>query len=295
MNVLQLKYFVAIVEAGSFTQASRGLYVAQPSLSQHVKNLEEELGAELLRRTARGIEPTVEGAELLRHARAILGQLEAARAAVRNAGDEPSGEVVVGVPPTVSERITVPLVLRLRRERPKIAPHIVEGMSGYVLNWLQEGRVDIGVLYGAQQAAGIESSEICREDLYLIEPPSGKDDKREVPFADVAARKLILPGPHSGLRSLLEGVAQTQQIDLDVHIEVDALSQMRALAAAGAGATVLPEWAVSQEFERGELIARRIVNPEVQRTLSIAHSTDRPLLNAQRAVIAVLTELLRSA
>ena len=295
MNVLQLKYFVAIVEAGSFTQASRKLYVAQPSLSQHVKNLEEELGAELLRRTARGIEPTVEGTELLGHARTILEQLDAARAAVRNASDEPSGEVVLGVPPTVSERVTVPLVLRLLREKPKIAPRIVEGMSGYVLNWLEEGRVDIGVLYGAQQAAGIESTEICREDLYLISPRSDENDSGEVTFADVAAQKRILPGTHSGLRSLLEGVAQTQQVDLDVRIEVDALSQMRALAAAGAGATVLPVWAVGQEIERGELVARRIVNPEVQRTLSIAHSADRPLLNSQRAVMAVLTELLRAA
>ncbi|MGR8948201.1 MAG: LysR family transcriptional regulator [Gammaproteobacteria bacterium] len=292
MNLLQLKYFVAIVEEGSFTRASQRLYVAQPSLSQHVKNLEQELSAELLRRTARGIEPTEEGAELLHHARAILEQLDTARAAVRNASEEASGDVVVGVPPTVSERITVPLILRMRERTPKVAPRIVEGMSGYVLNWLQEGRVDIGVLYGVQQSSGIETTEICREDLYLISLSDGDNDTTEVTFNEVASKQLILPGVHSGLRSLLESVAQKQQIDLEVGIEVDALSQMRALVAAGVGYTVLPEWAVSEEIERGTLAAHRIVEPEVQRTLSIAHSSDRPLLNAQRAAMGVLNELL---
>ena len=292
MNLLQLKYFVAIVEEGSFTKASGRLFVAQPSLSQHVKNLEQELGAQLLRRTPRGIETTDEGAELLRHARAILEQLDAARAAVHNASEEPSGQVVVGVPPTVSERITVPLVLRMGRETPKVSPRIVEGLSGYVLNWIEEGRVDIGVLYGTQHAAGIESRELCREDLYLISPAADGDAGPDVTFGEVASKRLVLPGAHSGLRSLLEGIAQNENVDLDVHIEVDALSQMRALAAAGAGSTVLPVWAVTDEIERGTLVARRIVAPEVRRTLSIAHSSERPLLNAQRAVIAVIDDLL---
>ncbi|MGR8921976.1 MAG: LysR substrate-binding domain-containing protein, partial [Gammaproteobacteria bacterium] len=259
MNLLQLKYFVAIAEEGSITRASQRLYVAQPSLSQHVRNLEEELSVELLRRTPRGIELTDEGAELLEHARVILGQVEQARAAVRDAGGDPSGEVAIGMPPTVSERIAVPLVLEIRAAMPRVALRIVEGMSGYVLGWLKEGRVDIGVLYGGQQAAGIESTEVCHEDLYLI--TQAGEAAGEVSFAEVAARKLILPGTHSGLRTLLDGLAQRHDVDLDVQVEVDALGQMRALVEAGIGATVLPDWAVSSQVEAGTLAAHRVVDP----------------------------------
>ena len=290
MNLLQLKYFVAIAEEGSITRASHRLYVAQPSLSQHVRNLEEELGVELLRRTPRGIELTDEGDELLQHARIILGQVEQARAAVHDAGGDPSGEVAIGMPPTVSERIAVPLVLKIRETMPRVALRIVEGMSGYVLNWLLEGRVDVGVLYGVQQAGGIESTEVCHEDLYLI--TQAGEAAGEVTFADLAARRLILPGTHSGLRTLLDGLAQRCEVDLDVQVEVDALGQMRALVEAGVGATVLPDWAVAAQVAAGTLVAHPVVEPPLTRTLHVAHASDRPLPNAQRAVMAALREVL---
>ena len=292
MNLLQLKYFIAIVEEGSFTKAAKRLYIAQPSLSQHVKNLEDELGADLLRRTARGIEPTEEGEELLQHARVILEQLETARAAVQNASGEPAGEVAIGVPPTVSERLTMPLIMRLREELPKVSPRIVEGMSGYVLDWLRDGRVDIAVLYGTQDTSEIETTEVCLEDLYLICPGENSGDDDTIPFSELCSENMILTGPHSGLRTLIEDIAQKQQVELNVTIEVDALGQMRELVAAGIGSTILPAWAVKKEIERGEIHARRIIEPAVRRSMSIAYSQQRPLLNVQRAVMKVLQDLL---
>ena len=292
MNLLQLKYFIAIVEEGSFTKAAKRLYVAQPSLSQHVKNLEDELGSDLMRRTARGIEATEEGEELLKHARIILEQLETARAAVQNASGEPAGEVAIGVPPTVSERLTMPLILRLREELPKVSPRIVEGMSGYVLDWLRDGRVDIAVLYGTQDTAEIETNEVCLEDLYLISPGENTAGEDTVRFADLCSLNMILTGPHSGLRTLIENAAQKQQLELNVAIEVDALGQMRELVGAGVGSTILPAWAVKKEIERGEIHVRRIVEPAMRRSMSIAYSQQRPLLNVQRAVMKVLEDLL---
>lgn len=292
MNLRQLKYFVAIVEHGSFASAARVLFIAQPSLSQHVKNLEEELGVELLRRTARGVEPTDEGLVLLRHAQAILEQVEVARGAVRDASHKIDGDVRLGVPPTVSERVSVPLIIRVRSEMPDVSLRVVEGMSGYVLNWLQEGRVDIGVLYDVQEAPGVTTSEVCREELYLISPPGTAFDGETVDFVELESAKLIMPGEHHGLRVLLEQVARTEGADLDVEVEVDALSQMRALVAAGIGSTVLPLWAVEKEVARKELSARRIVKPAVQRKMSIAYPSNRALSSAARAVVAVLKERL---
>jgi len=98
MDLRQLRYFLRIVEVGSFTRAAEALRVAQPSLSQHIQGLEEELGVELLTRHARGVTPTDLGHVLLGHARIILREVERAKEAVRFSSVNPAGEVMVGLP-----------------------------------------------------------------------------------------------------------------------------------------------------------------------------------------------------
>lgn len=93
MDLRQLRYFVTIVEMGSFSRAAHRLRVAQPALSQHVRNMELDLGVELLFRSPQGVRPTEAGETLVRHARLILGQMEVAREAVRRGQAEPEGEV----------------------------------------------------------------------------------------------------------------------------------------------------------------------------------------------------------
>lgn len=294
VNLLQLKYFVGIAHHGSFASAARALFVTQPSLSQHVKNLENELGVALLQRNARGVRLTDEGRELVHHATAILERLEAARTAIRDASAAVVGSVTLGVPPTISELVTVPLILRVREELPGVSLKVVEGMSGYVLNWLQEGRVDLAVLYDVQGTQGITTIELYQEDLYLISPVGEGRRRKTASFAELPGTTLVLPGEHQGLRMLLETLAQQQHVDLQVQVEVDALSQMRALVEAGVGCTVLPLWAVKEALAHGTVRAQRIVAPAVQRTMSIAYSSERPLGKAERALIERLQEQLKA-
>ncbi|OYX86836.1 MAG: LysR family transcriptional regulator, partial [Azorhizobium sp. 32-67-21] len=91
MDLRQLRYFVTIVETGSFSKAAQRLHVAQPALSQHVRNMELDLGVELLFRSSQGVVPTEAGETLVRHARLILSQMEAAREAVRGSEGQPEG------------------------------------------------------------------------------------------------------------------------------------------------------------------------------------------------------------
>ena len=147
MDLRQLRYFLGIVEAGSFSKAAQRLHVAQPALSQHVRNMELDLGVELLFRTPQGVTVTEAGETLLRHARAVLAQVAVAREEVIARQAEPEGEVRFGLPGTISERICVPLILEARRRFPKVKLRIAEAMSGFVLDWLREGKIDLGVLY----------------------------------------------------------------------------------------------------------------------------------------------------
>jgi len=290
MNLRHLRYFVAIVDHGSMVKASDSLFVAQSALSQHMRNLEAELGVQLLLRTARGVVPTDAGHEFLHRARAILAQVEDAQRALREQSSTPQGNVTLGSPPTVSAMLAVPLILQIQRELPKVSLRVTEGMSGYVLDWLQAGQVDLGLVYGIQRAPGIIATELFNEDLYLIGPRGGFESDASLPFAAVEGYDLILPGRQHGLRDTIDRLAREHRLSLRVRVEIDALSQMTRLVRHGVGYTILPLPALADEIARGELEARPIVEPRISRTIYVAKASDRPQSPAVTATIRIIED-----
>lgn len=287
MNFRHLRYFVSIVEHGSMVKASDALFVAQSALSQHMRNLESELGVQLLLRTGRGVVPTEAGQEFLHRARAILLQLDDAQRALREQSATPQGNVTLGAPPSVSAMLAVPLILQMRQELPKVALRVAEGMSGYVLDWLQAGQIDLGLVYGIQRAPGIVTNELYTERLYFITPP---DDgvPSTLPFAALEGYPLILPGRQHGLRDMIDRLAREHRLSLRVQVEIDAMSQMKLLVRHGVGCTVLPLPAVAEEIRRGELRAVPIVEPAIDRTIYVANASDRPQSPAVAATVRIL-------
>jgi LysR family nitrogen assimilation transcriptional regulator len=255
MNLRHLRYFVAIVDHGSMLKASEALFVAQSALSQHMRNLEAELGVQLLLRTGRGVVPTEAGQSLLGRARSILEQVAEAQRALREQSDTPQGNVALGLPPTVSAMLVVPLIVRMQHALPKVALRVVEGMSGYVLDWLQAGQIDLGLVYGIQRAPGIVATELYQEALFLISPPDTPLES-SVPFAALEGYALVMPGRQHGLRDTIDRLARDHRLSMNVRVEIDALSQMKSLVHHGIGHTILPWHAVREEVARGELIAR---------------------------------------
>jgi len=102
MDVRQLRYFVEVVEAKSFTRAAERVHVAQPALGFQVRKLEDELGVTLLHRHSRGVDPTEAGRALLRHAHAVLRQIELARQELMDLSGPPRGAIALGITPTAS-------------------------------------------------------------------------------------------------------------------------------------------------------------------------------------------------
>ena len=138
MEFRQLRYFATIVEQGSLSKAS--LNIAQPALSTHVRNMVLELCAMLLLREPHGARPTAAGKTLFEHARAIMDRTEQARREIADQRAEPSGEVRLGLPGTIGQVVSVPLILAVRERYPKVKLCVAEAMSGFVLEWVKEGR-----------------------------------------------------------------------------------------------------------------------------------------------------------
>jgi LysR family nitrogen assimilation transcriptional regulator len=290
MDVRQLRYFVEIVERGSIKRAAQFLFVAQPSLSQHVRNLEAELGVPLLTRTTRGVSPTEAGTQLIGYARDILAQVDQAREAIRAGGTDPRGSVRVGLPNSVSLVLSVPLVERAYHELPNVSLRVVESMSGYVLDWLRTGQLDLAMLYGVQRAPGTHLRSLLTESLYLVGLPTGRlrVTAKTVPMSVLADTDLILPARPHGLRELVEREARHNGLHLRIHTEIDALSQIKALVRRGLGYSVLSHSAVYEELRRGELHAWQIVKPSLERSVFLAEPSDRPMTSAMRAMAELM-------
>ena len=276
MDLRQLRFLVRTVESASISQAARALNIAQPSLSQRIKDLEAELGVALLERAPNGVRPTEVGARIAHRARAILRLVDDLAAEAQTAAHEPGGEVLVGLPTTMALHLTTPLVKLVRARYPKVSLRISEGMSGHIQEWLISGRLDLAILYADAQIEGLRIERITQEDLCLISAAAPGAADAPLRFADLRRYPLVLPGPDHGLRRNIEKVRLTVQASLDVAVEVDSLPHLKRLAMEGELHTILPRAACEEEIGQGRLVARRIVDPALRRPITLARAADRP-------------------
>ena len=217
----------------------------------------------------------------------------------RNGGHD-HAIVKLGLPGTISEILSVPLITEARKRYPRIQLRIAEAMSGFVLEWMRESRIDLAVIYREVADAGLATVELLEEELVFFAPARGLGDEvvlprpgRSLGLAEVARMPLILPGQDHGLRSLLDQHAKSARVALNVSIEVDSYSNIKELVAAGFGCSVLPLNAVSREVQAGSLSSWTIAEPPIRRSVHLASSVERPMTNAVAAIRDLVRDLLR--
>lgn len=292
MDLKRLRYFVCIGELGSFTLAARRLGVAQPALSRHIRQLETECAAPLLRRNGRGAQLTEVGRFVYDQARLLLEQMDRLESGLMASKGAPAGNVVLGMPPSVCMILVEPLFHRVRDSFPGIRLHICEGFSGDVREWLVGGRLDIGVLYQSGRAPNLIGSHLLVEDMFLCTAARAGDEAlpRTVTLAEALKQQLILPGRPHGLRILVDSVCAEGGLAPNVVLELDSMAAIKNLVCSADAATILPFCGVYREVEAGQLKARRIVNASITRTLVVAETIRRPKTPATSAVVRCLRE-----
>lgn len=297
LDIKQLRYFIAIAEEGSLSAAAQRVNVAQPSLSQHVIQLEQGLNVKLLERSPRGVSLTHSGEVLLAHAREIVLALERAKEAVRSSGATPQGEVAFGLPSSVSMVLSVPLAETVRLELPQVRLRAIEAMSGFIQAWLADQTVDLGILYDISTVRHLASRQLATEDLHFFSAadawPFASRPGSPVRLRDLKDVELVLPSPQHGLRNMVERCARAEGIALRVPIEMDALPQIKTLVGRGSGYTILAPAAAIDRVERGELIMAPIVEPRLTRPVYLVRNPAKPLTAASQAVEEMTLHVVR--
>ena len=286
LDLRQLKYFVGIVDDGSISLAAQRLHIAQPALSQHVRNLEETLGTPLLLRSARGVQPTEAGSRLYDRALTILKEVDEAVDLVRGYAGSPRGSVTIGMPTSVALVLAVPLIEAVRQELPEVHLRLMEGMSGTIMEWLHGHRLDLAMLFDVERSTVLRVKPLLTENLYAICPPGSSSG--DIPFCEAAALPLIVPGRPHGLRERIEKAARAAGVLLNVTAEIDGLPQIKMLVQRGVGSSILSLSAVSAEWQSRSLAVRAITDPDIERTVSLCHSKARSPTRAAVAVRQIL-------
>ncbi|MFV0514712.1 MAG: LysR family transcriptional regulator [Jhaorihella sp.] len=288
MDIRQLRYFVAIAEARSLSEAARKLHVAQPSLSQHLSNMERELNVKLVERSPRGSVLTAEGKILLRNAQEICGKLEQCISQIRELSGEFNGNVRFGMPPSVSMVMSVPLAETVRLDLPKVRLRASEAMSGFIKTWVDDGTVEIGFLYDLTGAEHFSATHILNEHLFFFSAPDAwpleTDPGAPVAMGDLEGIELVLPGEPHGLRRIIENAAQRARVSLNVTTELDAMTQIKELVARGSGHSIFAPAACRDFVDAGRLLKAPIVNPIIDRPVYLVRN---PLVVQSRACAAV--------
>ncbi|MDX2201786.1 MAG: LysR family transcriptional regulator [Hyphomicrobiaceae bacterium] len=274
MDLKQLEYFVQVAEHSSFSKAASVLDVAQPALSRQIRRLEMELKEFLFIRSGRGVVLTDAGRRLFEHSIAILQLADRARADLVAVHDAPVGRVVVGLPPSITRLLTVPLVEHFKSQLPDCRLAIVEGLSSHVVEWVTSGRVDVGLAYNPDAQAGVEIAPLRREPLGLVMPKArgGKEPAGSVPFSELPKYPLIVPERMHAMRRLLENQAAHAGVRLDIAWEVSSVPSIVELVLAGYGYAVLTASGVAASAGAGRLMLRELVAPRTTSVLCTVHS-----------------------
>jgi LysR family transcriptional regulator, hca operon transcriptional activator len=292
MELRHLRYFVAVAEAGSLTvAAARKLHTSQPSLSRQIRDLEEEVGAQLLTRRARGIELTPAGRAFLEHARSVLTQVEAATQAARRVAHPTKPCFSMGFL-TGHELTWMPQALRiLRDELPNVDVMISSQYSPVLADSLSKGKIDAAVLRREQGVSDLAFRLLVKEPLVVILP----SDHR------LAALKAISPQNLAGeifvtvsdtapvLRGVIDNYLKRSGTKITPAHEADHVTMGMSLIASTRGVGLLPTYA--QNFLPPSITSRPLKGdaPTVELVLGYKKSNKSPIL---KLLLSRLDELV---
>ena len=291
LDLRALRAFASVAEHGSLTRASAALEVAHSALSRRISALEAELGGRLFHRTGRGATPTEFALALLPRARAMLADNDTLRAEAQGEQTSPAGTVTLGLVPAVVRPLVNSLVLRLKKEFPRIRLCALEAYSGQVEDWLNTGRVDIGIFnrYGRAKVRGAE--QFAESSLVVVAARQPGAVPAEWPFRGLAGLPLVLPPRPNSMTATVADLALRHQIKLDVVLEAASSSLVRDAVAHAGLATLVPKYFAEREYAGAEFTRIPVVKPTIRQQAWLALTSQRPASLAVRAVARMVLEM----
>ncbi|MEU2183477.1 LysR family transcriptional regulator [Streptomyces thermolilacinus] len=288
MQFQQLVYFVAVAETRHFTRAAERVHVSQPSLSQQIRALEKELGAELFSRARGNIALTDAGEALLPLARRILADADTARQEVQELAQLRRGRVRLGATPSLCTGL-LPEVLRAFHDLyPGIGLFIEEGGSHDLVRGLARGALDLAlvVLPLPSPSPALTTVELLQEDLVVVSSAAGPAPRRPVRIADLQGRPMVMFRHGYDLRELTVAACRAEGFEPSFTVEGGEMDAVLGFVRAGLGVAVVPSMVAARAGRDVRVTA--LAPPGLRRTIALAHRSDVAPPRAARELQRVL-------
>ena len=287
MEFQQMRYVCAIADTGSFSRAAEQCQVAQPSLSQQILKLEDDLGAKLFDRLARGIRLTEAGRAFLPHARAVLSQLDAARSSVQDKFADTHGSVTVGVIPTIAPYWMPRCTSSFVRQYPQAKLRVVEEKTPDLVEALRSLAIDLAILAVPLRQKDFQLSPILTEPLYAVLPVDHSLARApSLALRELRGESFVMLRDGHCFRDLSISACSRARITPRITFESDQFSSIFGLVAAGIGVSIAPEMAIDRNAGCAYV---RLSDVRATRTIVAAQLHGRTLNHVQQAFLAQIS------
>ncbi|MFI9100566.1 LysR family transcriptional regulator [Streptomyces fildesensis] len=286
MELRQLEYLVTVTEEASFTKAAAKLHVAQPGVSAQIRQLERELGQDLLDRSGRTVRPTEVGAAVLPYARAALAAVAGARQAVEELTGLVRGHVAVGTVTSLGQAVDVAgLLADFHHSHPAVEIGLIEDTSDNLLQALLTGRLDVAVVsLAGELPPGIGVQVVVDEPFVVaVAPGDPLADRTSIALDALAGRPLMCLPRGTGLRTVVDHACAAAGFRPRIAFEAGDPTVLAQFAVRGLGVAILPE-SLARSYP-GELHAVNLTRPKLRGRLALAWRTEGPSGPAARALV----------
>ncbi len=284
MEFHQLRYVCAVAETGSFSRAAERCQVAQPSLSQQVLKLEEDLGVKLFDRLGRSVSLTEAGRAFVPHARSILHQMEEARSSVADKGADIRGSVAVGVIPTVAPYLMPRYTAAFAKKYPEAKLRIVEETTPILVESLRDLSIDLAILALPLRHKDLELFPLRTEPLFAVLPKDHPHAAAEsLALKDLRGESFVMLRDGHCFRDLSLAACTHARITPNIAFESGQFSSLVGMVAAGVGVSLVPEMAVDRNSGCRYV---RLSDARATRTIVAAVLRGRSFNRVQKAFLA---------
>jgi LysR family nitrogen assimilation transcriptional regulator len=295
MDPATWKVFIDAAEFGSLSKVAVAHGTSQPQISRLINELEQECGGRLFRRTGRGVQLTEFGERIAPRIRAWIASTEELASDIRTAAGTPIGNVRIGSLPSTAYPLLTTVYARLKQQYPLVQIAVREGQGAQLETWLDDGSVDLAILFRMSPAPRNGDIYLFDAPTYLVSAVGDRLTSRPtVEFSKLETLPLVLFCRPSAWRNHLEQVAIEQRVSLNVVLEADSLSMQTNIAAAGGVYALLGPNAIAGASRTLALQSSRLVAPTVNRYVALAMSPRGKTTLACRTVMQVIREVAAS-
>jgi len=295
MDYAAWKLFIDAAEVGSLSKVAVTYGTSQPHISRQIGELERECGGRLFQRTGRGVTLTELGQRIAPKVRAWLANTEQLVNDVRTSAGTPIGKVRIGSLPSTAHPLVTTLYKRLKERYPLIQLSVREGQGAQLETWLEDGSVDLAILFRTSPTPKDGDIYLAEVQTYLVSAAGDRlTSKKTVPFSALNNLPLVFFCRPSTWRNQLEELAAEHGVALNVALEADSLSLQTNIVAGGGIYALLGPYAIAVAAKTCTIQSAKIVSPSVNRHIALAMSRHGELTLACRTVMQVTRDIAES-